>query len=449
MHTQSDVSPAPEVATRRPHPERSSIWWLMPRPIYLVSSAFYLGVFIPFLVNFTAGQRYEGEWWRLLLMICAIVLLFALDCLEYWLYGENTPWRAAIVLLATRILVYEVVAWLDLSEYSPILTIFLPMLGLMYFGNLVGYGMALLACVDYAVHHLLKDPGWLNNPTEIHYYVIFLLALVFGLAMTHLFLREKASRTRSEHLLAELEEAHRQLAETHQQLRAYAEQVEELATTRERNRLARDIHDSLGHYLTIINVQLEKALLFRERDHEEAEQAVRDAKRLASETLQEVRRSVSALRAVQQTFALVPAITDLIKRLRSDQLSVEQRVEGSEDGYSGQALMALYRAAQEGFTNIQKYAGASLAQVELCFGTTEATLRLQDNGRGFDPHTLAALRPGREGSYGLLGVRERLELVGGSLQIESSPGAGTSLFVTIPKDPLVRSGLLHTQAPKE
>lgn len=449
MQTHTDVSKAPEVAARRSHPERSPTWWLLPRPIYLVSSAFYLGVLVPFLVNFITGQRYNGEWWRLLLMICAIVLLFALDRLEYRLYGENTPWRAAIALLVTRILLYEVVAWLDSSEYSPILTIYLSMLGLMYFGNLVGYGMALLACVDYAVHHLLKDPGWLNNPTEIHYDVIFILALVFGLAMTHLFLREQASRSRSEHLLTELEEAHRQLEETHQQLRAYAEQVEELATTRERNRLARDIHDSLGHYLTIINVQLEKALMFRKRDHEEADQAVHDAKRLASEALQEVRRSVSALRAVQQTFALVPAITDLVERLRTDQLSVELHVEGHEDGYSGQALMALFRAAQEGFTNIQKYAAASQAQVELRFGPSEASLRLQDNGHGFDPQSLATLRPGREGSYGLLGVRERLELVAGSLQIESSPGVGTSLFVTIPKGPLVRSGFLHAQAQKE
>jgi len=238
MQTQTDLSQAPGVAAKRPRPEHSSTWWLMPKPIYLVSSAFYLGVFIPFLVNFATGQRYNGEWWRLLLMICAIVLLFVLDRLEYWLYGENTPWRAAIVLLATRILLYEVVAWLDASEYSPILTIYVSMLGLTYFGSLVGYAMALLACVDYAVHHLMKDPGWLNNPTEIHYDVIFLLALAFGLAMTHLFLREKASRTRSEHLLVELEEAHRQLEETHQRLRTYAEQVEELATARERNRLA-------------------------------------------------------------------------------------------------------------------------------------------------------------------------------------------------------------------
>jgi signal transduction histidine kinase len=243
-------------------------------------------------------------------------------------------------------------------------------------------------------------------------------------------------------LLAALEEAHRQL-------RVYAELVEELATTKERNRLAREIHDSLGHYLTIINVQLEKALLFRERNQEEADQAVRDAKRLASEALQEVRRSVSTLRAMQEAFVLAPAITDLVERVRSSELSIELRIEGNEDGYSKQALLTLFRAAQEGLTNMQKYAGASSAQVELQFGEDCATLCLTDNGRGFKPETLATLRVGREGSYGLQGVRERLELVGGSMQLESKPGEGTCLCVTVPRDPLVRDGRSSAQGQKE
>src|SRR6185369_9754171 len=85
---------------------------------------------------------------------------------------------------------------------------------------------------------------------------------------------ERFSRARAEQLLEELEISHRQL-------KAYAGQVAELATTRERNRLARDIHDSLGHYLTVINVQLEKAEVFRDRDQGAASQAVADARSLA------------------------------------------------------------------------------------------------------------------------------------------------------------------------
>jgi signal transduction histidine kinase len=279
----------------------------------------------------------------------------------------------------------------------------------------------------------VNTPGYLSNPATTQFNIIFGLALVFSLALVHVLVREKASRTRSEHLLVELREAHQQLEEAHQQLRLYAEQVEELATTKERNRLARDIHDSLGHYLTIINVQLEKALAFRERDHEEADQAVRDAKRLASEALQDVRRSVSTLRATEEMFIFTSAITDLVERLQSSQLELSFQMKGSDEGYSKQALISLFRAAQEGLTNIQKYAAASSAQLEIDFGEAVATLCLTDNGRGFEPGTLAALAPGRQGSYGLQGVRERLELVGGSLQMSSTPGEGTLLCAIVPR----------------
>ncbi len=420
-----------DVGMKRPHWKRRWAWWLIPRPFSLVSTAFYLCVFIPFLVNFVTGQQYQGQWWRVLLMIAAIALFFAIDRLEYWYYGEETPVLAALVLLLTRILLYEAVAWLDYFSFSPVLAVFMPVLGFWYFGSVVAYGLAFLACVDYALHHVVNTPDWLSNPYEIHSDILFILALAFTLALVHVLVREKESRTRSERLLAALEEAHRQL-------RAYAEQAEELATIKERNRLARDIHDSLGHYLTIINVQLEKALVFRERNQEEADQAVRDAKRLASEALQDVRRSVSTLRAMQEAFILVPAITRLVEQVRSDQLAIALRIEGSEDGYSRQALLTLFRAAQEGLTNMQKHAGASSAQVELQLGQDCATLCLTDNGRGFELETLATLRADREGSYGLQGVRERLELVGGRMRMESKPDEGTCLCVTIPKDHLMR-----------
>ena len=427
-----------ETRNKRSYQERRWTWWLIPRPFYLITTAFYIAVFVPFLANFFSGEKYHHEWWRLLLMIFAIAVLFALDRFEQWRYGELTPVRAAIFLLATRILVYEVVAWLDLSEFSPFLAVLMPVLGFLYFGKIVAFTLAILACIDYAIHHLVNTPGWLTNATEIHYDVIYILALVLTLILVHILIRERDSRTRSEYLLTELGEAHRQL-------RTYAEQVEELATTRERNRLARDIHDSLGHYLTIINVQLEKALLFRERNPQEADQAVHDAKRLASEALQDVRRSVSTLRATEEIFAFTPAITRLVERLRTEQCSVDLGIEGNQDGYSRQALMAMYRAAQEGFTNMQKHAGASSAQVQIHFGETCATLRLQDNGRGFEPETLTALQPGRVGSYGLQGVQERLELVGGSLQLQSRPGEGTFLLVSVPKDSLASDGRSNTQ----
>ena len=434
------------------HPRRRWIHWLIPRPFYLISSALYLGVYLAFLIDFVQGNylqcgcQPEGqEWLRLAVITGAIAVFFALDRLEYRLFGEETPLRAALILFVIRVLAYEAVVWSDDYRYSLLLTLFLPLLGLWYFGGLIGVELAVLACIDYAFHQMAITPNWVSNRDNLQADIVFLLALGFTLAVGQVLVREKASRTRSESLFAALEEAHRDLEEAHQQLRLYAGQVEELATAKERNRLAREIHDSLGHYLTIINVQLEKALSYRDRSPEEEEQAVRDAKRLASEALQDVRRSVSALRAANEPFVLIPALQALVDRLRSGQLAVEIRIEGREEGYSQQALMTLFRVAQEGLTNIQKHAHTALARLDVHFGEAEATLRLSDDGPGFDLAELSALRPGREGSYGLQGVRERIELVGGAVQVETGPGQGTILSATVPKDPLVRNELLHRE----
>jgi signal transduction histidine kinase len=99
-------------------------------------------------------------------------------------------------------------------------------------------------------------------------------------------------------------------------------------------------------------------------------------------------------------------------------------------------LLTLYRAAQEGLTNIQKHAGDCQVEVKLRFTQQGATLVICDTGRGFDSATFPQASP--NGCYGLMGVRERLELVGGSLIIESAPGQGTTLRVDVPgqDDPL-------------
>jgi len=394
-----------------------------------MSSLLYIGVLVPFLYSFVTQTGYNPALtsWQVVLMIVAIMLLLAVDRLEYRLYGEETPPRAAIFMLAARIALIEVVTWLDKIQYSPFLYLIVPFLACLYFGEIVGYCLTILAWIAYFIEHFHYNPHWLSNGTELHYLVLFTVGLVLVITIARVVNKEKASRARAEELLAELEVSH-------QQLKDYAGQVAELATTRERNRLARDIHDTLGHYLAVINVQLEKALAFRAKKPREADQAVSDAKQLASEALQDVRRSVSALRATGELPELIPSLATLVERVRSGHCLVELHIEGSEDGFSKPGLLTLYRAAQEGLTNIQKHAGASHAWIELHFGEQEATLSLRDNGRGFDPLGQQHLQPGREGGYGLQGLQERLELVGGSLKVESAPGAGTSLRVTVPRD---------------
>jgi signal transduction histidine kinase len=404
--------------------QRGWAWVLAPKPFDLVSSSLYIGVL---LTDLYFSCDYELTWMGVMLITGAILILLSIDRLEYWFYGEETPAMAAAGLLLARIILIEFVAQLDHFNLSPFLYLIPPFLAVLNFGNRVGYLLAGLAWITYLVKLWLRVPDWYNDSRADNNLIIFTLGLIFAITMARTVINEKASRVRAEHLLTELEASH-------QQLKTYSEQVAELATTKERNRLARDIHDTLGHYLTVINVQLEKALAFRKRSPQEAELAVSDAKRLASEALQDVRHSVGALRTTSETFSFSFAITRLVDRVRSDTLSIEVEIAGDEAGFSEQALITLYRAAQEGLTNIQKHAQASSVGMKIHFMESEANLSLSDDGCGFDLSLLHSRQPERDERYGLQGVRERLELVGGHLLVDSHPREGTRLFVTVPKE---------------
>lgn len=254
----------------------------------------------------------------------------------------------------------------------------------------------------------------------------WLAGLGFIGGMTQLAKREQEARERSDALLTELTAVHRQL-------QVYAEQAGELATTQERNRLAREIHDSLGHYLTIINVQLETALALRTRDDARADRAVGEAKRLASEALADVRRSVAALRPTAlDHLSISEAVTAQIADFREHSgLPVELAIDGDERRCSQATGLALYRTVQEGLTNIRKHAAARHVTVRLHFGPATTVLTITDDGQG----VLAADRPAPRpdgGGFGLIGIRERIALLGGTLDIGPGPDGGTTLRATVP-----------------
>jgi len=209
--------------------------------------------------------------------------------------------------------------------------------------------------------------------------------------------------------------------------------VEDLAAAEERNRVARDIHDSVGHSLAVINVQLEKALVFLRRDAGVTEKAMKDARRAAKEALGDVRESVRTLRQSAEIFSLTESLNTLVESSKSDTLDINLRLEGPESGYSKPALMTLFRAAQEALTNVHKHAEASQVRILVHLGGTSGELQVQDNGIGFDLKQVGELPAHSRGNYGLQGIRERLELVGGEMSIESQIGNGTTLMVTIPK----------------
>ena len=248
--------------------------------------------------------------------------------------------------------------------------------------------------------------------------LLFLTGIVFVVVFTQVAVNERRARAEVERLAAEL-------AEANAKLREYAAQVEELATAKERNRLAREIHDSLGHYLTVINVQLEAARAVMESDRGRAREALHKAQSLAQEGLGDVRRSVAALRASPTDNRPLPeAIAALVDECRAAGLVMELTVTGEARPLGPQAELTLYRAAQEGLTNIRKHSRASYAHLTLDYSApARVRLRVRDDGAG-------GAEPGR--GFGLFGIRERAQPLGGHVHIRTAPGQGFTLEVELP-----------------
>ncbi len=366
-------------------------------------------------------------------LIGGFALLVLLELFQAWRHAEQAPWHMAIALLAGRMVLIEFLVWVSPKTFTTGLYAAVPFYAYFSLGERTSIGLGVLLLALNAVRAWLSCLQWEAwtgcFDQNITGQLLLFISIAFCISMARVISTEKTSRAHAEALLGELETSHKKL-------RAYAAQVAELAAAEERNRLARDIHDSVGHYLTAVNVQLEKALAFRERNPQEADQAIRDAKRTAKEALQDVRQSMGALRNTQQVFCLAAALTTLVQTMRSGGLDIEFQSEGPEAGFSKAVLMTLFRAAQEGLTNIQKHARADRAMLQVRLDENAATLNLSDNGCGFDPGILNGLATDHRNCFGLHGLRERVELVGGSMRIESAPNHGTRLLITVPKDPL-------------
>jgi two-component system NarL family sensor kinase len=194
----------------------------------------------------------------------------------------------------------------------------------------------------------------------------------------------------------------------------------------ERNRLAREIHDTLAQGLTAVSLQLESAdaLLEAEANPERLRKIVQQALTLTRANLEEARRSVLDLRAAPlEGRTLVQALKMLLKQV---EVPVELSLSGSGRPLPPRIEIGLYRLAQEALTNIGHHASATTAKVELVTSPEMVQLVVWDNGQGFDPEAIP------ENRYGLIGMNERVKLLHGRLHLESSPGEGTRIEVVIP-----------------
>jgi signal transduction histidine kinase len=251
----------------------------------------------------------------------------------------------------------------------------------------------------------------------------FSSAIFFVAVFSEIMLREQKARREVQTLADKLSTAN-------QKLREYSMQVELLAATQERNRLAREIHDGLGHYLTVVNVQIRAAQAVMLQNPTGANDALAKAQTMTEDALADVRRSVAALRGDSLLAGPLPEmVQQLVDETSASGLVGNFEIQGQVRALAPQVEMTLYRVVQESLTNVRKHALASQVEVGLEFRQESVRLLIQDNGIGAVQETAEHSPPG---SFGLFGLRERVQLLGGTVVVQTAPKSGFCIQVEIP-----------------
>jgi NarL family two-component system sensor histidine kinase YdfH len=272
----------------------------------------------------------------------------------------------------------------------------------------------ILSLINYIIINGIEESGW---------WLLGTLPLIFFVIMyVSLYTRASNDRDRARKLLDELEI-------THQQLSEYANQVEELTLTTERQRMARELHDTLAQGLAGLILQLEAAdSHLNNQNTQKAQTIIQQAMTRARTTLADARQAIGDLRDDTSPTDLNQAIQNEFERFQHT-----TGIPGTLDlclpsVISSQTAENVLRTISEGLTNIARHAEATEAKITMSCDDENLWIEIRDDGIGFTPDD----NIGRSGHYGLLGMRERTRILGGSLTIESQSNQGTTIKIQLP-----------------
>jgi signal transduction histidine kinase len=274
--------------------------------------------------------------------------------------------------------------------------------------------------------------GGFHRPTVASVAIWLVLALVYmGLVGASVLLGQRSEEQNQARkaMIAELTAANQRLTELQAQLVSQATQA---GIMQERQRLAREIHDTLAQGLTGIVTQLEAAQ--QTPNSAERTRRIDNAKQLARDSLAEARRSVQALRPQVLEHARLPeALAEETARWSATSgVAADVTTTGDPLPLHPEIEVTLLRVAQEALANVAKHAIATHAGVTLSYMGDVVTLDVRDDGKGF---SVTGAAPG-EGGFGLTAMRQRVTRLAGQLEIESEPGGGTAVSASVPAIPI-------------
>jgi NarL family two-component system sensor histidine kinase YdfH len=379
-------------------------------PFFLILTFVFVFVYVQSLFS-NAALREPGRLTLFTVLMSAQILL-------HWLSVRLKKWKWVVVYLVIQSVLAFVVVYLSAS-IGPLLGLYMGLIGetiglLREKPRWAIIAVTVFLAMSFINYFLLVEGnGW--------YWWLFTMGpMTFFVAVyVILYSRQAEARTQAQALLRDLEIANRQLSE-------YAARVEDLTITAERQRMARELHDTLSQGLAGLILQLEAADAHLAGNRpERARGILQSSMEKARGTLAEARQAIDNLRQ--------PAGRDLAEATQQEAerftiatgIDCEPLIELPVE-ISGLVAETALRAISEGLTNIARHARAKKVALRLSGSEKELEIEICDDGVGFDPEDVQA------GHYGLLGMRERVRLVGGSLEVLSAPGDGSCIRIHFP-----------------
>jgi signal transduction histidine kinase len=272
---------------------------------------------------------------------------------------------------------------------------------------------AIIATLTIAIHLYYSPPNAPLEPPMVILLIQTISFLVVGYFISVLMRR--------------LNEQHTQLQEANTQLTTYATTLEDLTISRERNRMARELHDTLAHTLSGLSVQLEAIKAYWNIDTEKAQQLLDTSLKATRAGLQETRRALKSLRAAPiedlgLLLALRQVVTETAERAN---LYLKLSLPEQLPPLSPAVEQCIYRLVQEAVANVAYHANARNVFVEMKM-SCGVLIQVTDDGQGFDPQQIVG-----NGHFGLKGMQERADLIGAELSIDSRLGQGTTIRLHI------------------
>ena len=357
-----------------------------------------------FLVFFTWMPWWRQKLGRIFVPIC--LALVSIDVLSdkyltlLWLVPPAQQELELVMLMVRIWFTFHIITLLVAWQYS--------------------WVWILLTTMILSIADLVLSLPFIRSDSPLYQLFLFLFAVrtqtvtIIALGVGWLLTRQRQQN-------AALALANRRLAQS-------ASTMEQLAASQERNRLARELHDTLAHSLSGASVQLEAVQALWEVNAKGARQMLDQALQSTRSGLTEVRRALQSLRASPlEDLGLTLAVSDLAKSVAARaNLKLDLKVENHWENIRPEVEQCIYRVAQEALTNIARHADARSLRVVLIHESRGLTLIISDDGCGFDPAAVNGAH------YGLKGLRERAEMVGAALQVESVLQQGTAVRLIVP-----------------